>query len=161
RIKPPVPRRGECPLMGLRDDKIFITSNAFSAILAVPKDSTKRAVVDYMGKDDFGKVPEYLSHVKAEVKAENDMVEAFVREQMGFNNVVEEKKTAMPPEEQELLLDQLKAKWDTVNARYQRMVHQTFFENGRLVAKGQAEKELSELEADIKKLSGGPVVILP
>lgn len=45
--------------------------------------------------------------------------------------------------------------------RYQRVAHQTLFERGRLAAKARMEKELDELEADISKLTKGPVSIAP
>lgn len=45
--------------------------------------------------------------------------------------------------------------------RYQRLVHQTIFENGRLVAKARLEKELDEIEEDLAKLTKGPVAIAP
>lgn len=39
------------------------TANAVNAILAAPKTITP-PVVDYLAKEDYGKVPAYLSHVK-------------------------------------------------------------------------------------------------
>ena len=47
------------------------------------------------------------------------------------------------------------------NNRYQQLVHQTNFENGRLTAKASLEKELDEIEADISKLTKGPVAVVP
>ncbi|CAM9956683.1 unnamed protein product [Ectocarpus sp. 12 AP-2014] len=160
RMKPPVPRRGERPTMGLHSTKNFVTSNAVETILAVPA-NRHRPPIDYLKKEDFGRVPDYLAQVQAEVRAENEMVEEFVREQMGISAIAKEEIPEMPSEEQAELVDKLKAKWDDVNCRYQLLVHQTFFDNGRLVAKARLEKELDEIEADIAKLTKGPVVVVP
>lgn len=67
----------------------------------------------------------------------------------------------LPREEQAELVDKLKAKWDDVNSRYQQLVHQTFFEHGRMAAKARLEGELDEIEADISKLTRGPVAVAP
>ncbi|CAM9571051.1 unnamed protein product, partial [Pylaiella littoralis] len=160
RMKPPVPRREERPTMGLPCAKNFVTSNAVEAILSVPA-NRRRPPIDYLQKEDFGRVPEYLGLVQAEVRAENEMVEEFVREQMGISAIAEEEIPEMPSEEQADLVDKLKAKWDDVNSRYQKLVHQTFFDHGRLAAKGRLERELNEIEADISKLSKGPVAVVP
>lgn len=45
--------------------------------------------------------------------------------------------------------------------RYQLLVHQTFFDNGRLVAKARLERELDEIEEYIAKLTKGPVTVIP
>jgi hypothetical protein len=39
--------------------------------------------LNYMKKEDFGKIPAYLSQVKEEVKRENEMIERYVKQQMG------------------------------------------------------------------------------
>eukprot|EP00904_Undaria_pinnatifida_P005833 jgi/Undpi1/237/HiC_scaffold_1.g00234.m1 len=146
--------------MGLHSAKNFVTANAVDAILATPA-NRHLPPVNYLEKEDFGKVPEYLAHVKAEIVAENAMVEQFVREQMGLSNEEEEDISDMPIEEQADLVDKLKAKWDSVNARYQLLTHQTLLENGRLVVKARLEKELDELEADLSLLTGGPIAVVP
>lgn len=40
---------------------------------AVPK-PPKAGEINYMKKEDFGKVPEYLKQVKEEIRRENEMV---------------------------------------------------------------------------------------
>ncbi|CAM9590721.1 unnamed protein product [Ascophyllum nodosum] len=160
RRKPPVPGRDERPTMGLVSDKNFLTANAMDAILAVPV-NRQRPPVDYLAKEDYGRVPEYLGHVKKEIRAENEMVEEFVREQMGIRSTTEDEAPEIPRQEQEELVGQLKAKWDNVNARYQQLAHHTFFEHGRLKAKARLEGELDEIEAYIAKLTRGPVTVVP
>jgi hypothetical protein len=63
-----------------------LAANAVNAILSVPQ--TKKAPpLDYLAKEDYGKVPAYLSHIKNEIQAETAMIDEFVREQMGLNNI--------------------------------------------------------------------------
>lgn len=76
-------------------------------------------------------------------------------------NVLQKEIPELPREEQAELVDKLKAKWDDVNSRYQQLVHQTFFEHGRMVAKARLEGELDEIESDISKLTKGPIAVVP
>jgi hypothetical protein len=61
-------------------------ANAVNAILSVPQ-TKKAAPLDFLAKEDYGKVPAYLSHIKNEIQAETAMIDEFVREQMGLNNI--------------------------------------------------------------------------
>jgi hypothetical protein len=67
--KPNVPKKNECPIMGLTSSKNFIVSNAVEVILAQPK-NVKEPKVRYVEKPEFGKTPEYLSSIKEEIEAE-------------------------------------------------------------------------------------------
>ncbi|KAG5176269.1 hypothetical protein JKP88DRAFT_249526 [Tribonema minus] len=131
--KAAVPLAKERPVMGVKADKNFITANAVNAILAVPKTRTP-PTIDYLAKEDYGKVPAYLGQIKEEVEP-------------------------MPEDERLELLDALKSKWDAVNARYQKLCHQTFFERGRLEQKKSLEKMLDAIEADIEKIGKGPIMV--
>ena len=72
RIRPPVTKKNDKPLMGLQSNKNFIVLNAIDNILAgifinyhlikVPRPSKKE--IDYLRKPDFGKEPEYLRNIK-------------------------------------------------------------------------------------------------
>mmetsp|Transcript_26509 Transcript_26509/g.33097 ORF Transcript_26509/g.33097 Transcript_26509/m.33097 type:complete len:200 (-) Transcript_26509:9-608(-) len=81
--KPGVPLKDEKPVMGLKTTKNFITANAVETILQVPTLRGKPEP-DYLNKADYGKVPGYLAEVKNEIKRENEMIDAYVREQMGY-----------------------------------------------------------------------------
>ncbi|CAN0014986.1 unnamed protein product, partial [Choristocarpus tenellus] len=81
--KETVPRREERPVSGIATNKNFITSNAVEAILAVPN-RKENLEVDYLRKEDYGMVPKYLTQVKDEIARENNMINTFVREQMGL-----------------------------------------------------------------------------
>ena len=67
----------------------------------------------------------------------------------------------MSESERDALVAQLKAKWDSVNANYQRMTHMTRLDTcGQMRRKEGGENALKELEANIEKLTRpGPVYI--
>jgi len=120
--KDPVPKKDEKPVMGLKTAKNFITANAVETILQVPS-LRGRPESDYLNKADYGKVPAYLSEVKAEIRQENEMIDAYVREQMGLHSLNQPQYEQMSENERQDLLHGLKAKWDAVNEKYQRMTH--------------------------------------
>jgi len=149
-----VPRRSEKPVMGLKTTKNFITANAVEAILQVPT-VKYTAEPDYLKKADYAQVPAYLSQVKEEIRRENDMIDAYVKEQMGLGGSEEkEEMTEMLSDgERTELIYALKRKWDAVNAKYQKMTHNVNLDTvGKVKRKEYMEKELKQLEADIGKL---------
>eukprot|EP00520_Triparma_pacifica_P004434 CAMPEP_0118644556 /NCGR_PEP_ID=MMETSP0785-20121206/7011_1 /TAXON_ID=91992 /ORGANISM="Bolidomonas pacifica, Strain CCMP 1866" /LENGTH=261 /DNA_ID=CAMNT_0006536341 /DNA_START=62 /DNA_END=847 /DNA_ORIENTATION=- len=158
--KPKVPRRDDKPVMGLHTSKNFITANAVEAILSVPQMPQSKNV-DYRSKEDYGKVPEYLSEVKEEIRRENDMIDEYVRRQLGEEEVAPEEFDAMDELEREDLVNKLKTKWDAVNARYQLTAHRVNFESrGDINRKQSQEEELKRLENDIMMLQrAGQVMI--
>lgn len=160
--KPGIPSRDDKPVQGLQTTKNFITANAVETILQVPT-LRGRPEPDYLNKADYGKVPAYLAEVKNEITRENDMIDAYVREQMGYEAMHEAQYEAMDEGEREALLDQLKAKWDAVNERYQRMTHMVKLDTvGKVKRKEAMESELRTLEEDIQKLERhGPVLVGP
>ena len=152
--KEPVPRPHERPVLGLHTAKNFVTANAVEAILQVPAVRYSEEP-DYMAKQDYGKVPAYLSQVKEEIKRENEMIDQYVQEQMGLaGHAVEDPGVEMDPEERQQIILALKKKWDHTNRQYQLCTAQ-----GRLPlvrrqgpeARG-LEDTLKQLEADIAKL---------
>ncbi|CAM9324803.1 unnamed protein product, partial [Phaeothamnion confervicola] len=166
-----VPRREERPVMGLRSDKNYVTANAVEAILAAPgvAGHARRSPAEpnYLLKEDYGKVPAYLSQVKEEIKREDDMIDKFVREQMGLQeDQQQEVMEEMDETQRQQLIAALKSKWDSTNARqaghrYQLLAHVVQLDSfGKLRRKESLEKELKALEDDIIKLEArGPVLI--
>lgn len=160
--RPPVPVREDRPVMGLRSNKNFITANAVEAILQVPP-ATDLGQPNYLRKEDYGRVPAYLQNVKEEIRRENDMIDAYVRDQMsegsgrGEEGVYEE----MPEVERQDLVAALKHKWADVNREYQKITHMVKVDStGKLRRKERLEAELKEIEADIQRLERpGPVMI--
>lgn len=117
--------------------------------------------LNYAKKSDFGKVPEYLAQVKDEIKRENEMIERYVKEQMGDIDGPADRYEEMSEDERQDLLLALKEKWVTVNAQYQKITHLVQLDTtGQVRRKEQLEKALSGIENDIQKLSrSGPLLI--
>jgi len=150
--KGPVPSRLDRPVMGIRTSKNFITANAVEAILQVPR-LVEMGEPNYMKKEDFGKVPSYLTQVKEEIRRENEMIEKYVKEQMGEVEQEPDQYEEISNEERADLIASLKAKWDSVNANYQKITHLVHLDTaGQIRRKEQYEKQLSQLENDINKL---------
>ena len=58
------------------------------------------------------------------------------------------------------LIEKLKAKWDSVNKRYQVLCMHTIFEGQAKGRKEKYEEELNGIEAGLEKLTvGGPVMV--
>ena len=155
-----MPRRDDKPVMGLRTSKNFITANAVEAILSVPQ-MPQSSSVDYLGKEDYGKVPEYLNQVREEIRRENDMIDEYVRKQLGEEEAAPEEFLEMDEEDREELINKLKTKWDAVNEKYQKTCHRVSFESrGDINRKESQEAELKRLENDIMTLQrAGKVMI--
>lgn len=116
---------------------------------------------NYLQKDDYGKVPDYLDQVKEEIRRENQMVEDYVRDQMGMNSSEQEQMEEMPNEERLQLIEQLKIKWDNVNAQYQRICHMVNLDTfGKVHRKEQMEIELKQIEQDIERLERSQQVLI-
>ncbi|GMI42054.1 hypothetical protein TeGR_g10240 [Tetraparma gracilis] len=158
--KETVPRRDEKPVMGLRTNKNFITANAVEAILSVPQ-MPRNAKVDYLGKEDYGKVPDYLGNVKEEIRRENDMIDEYVSRQLSTGEDAPEEFDEMDEAEREALVNKLKTKWDAVNQKYQLASHRVNFTSfGDIAKKEGQEAELKQLENDIMMLQrAGSVMI--
>lgn len=117
--------------------------------------------LNYMKKEDFGKVPAYLSQVKEEILRENQMIDRYVKEQMGEVEAAPEVYEEFSEYERVELVNALKAKWDSVNAQYQKITHLVKLDTtGQLRRKEQLEAALAKLESDIQRLDRpGPVLI--
>uniref|UniRef100_A0A7S1UIH2 Enkurin domain-containing protein n=1 Tax=Phaeomonas parva TaxID=124430 RepID=A0A7S1UIH2_9STRA len=157
--KPSVPRREDRPIYGLTTSKNFIVSNAIEAILQVPGES-KPGEPDYLAKPDYGQVPGYLEDVKKEIDAENEMIDAYVRDHLGVQEEAQEMVEEMDELERQMLIEKLKAKWEKVNSRYQRITHVVKMERYQMRRKELMEQELSALEKQIALLGRpGPMYV--
>uniref|UniRef100_A0A7S2PT63 Enkurin domain-containing protein n=1 Tax=Leptocylindrus danicus TaxID=163516 RepID=A0A7S2PT63_9STRA len=160
-FKPPVPSSDERPIMGLKTNKSFITANAVDVILCETKVKNK-GDVNYLDKEDYGKIPEYLNRVKAEVKHEEEAIKKSVIQKMKEKEAPARKYVQMDEGERQALIEQLKLKWDQVNSKYQKICHRTNNDTiGDIKRKEAQESQLTQLEEDIKQLSRpGPLLIL-
>ncbi|KAL8000459.1 putative enkurin [Plasmopara halstedii] len=161
--RPPVVKKDDKPIMGLKSAKNFLTANAVENILAVPgsRARVKNDPPRYTQKEDYGKVPRYLSQVKNEIERENSMIEDFVRQNQTLKeDEGRERLEAMDENERLALVDALKSKWDHVNSKYQKLCHNIVFDTlGKVRRKETLEKELTQLEKDIQLLEKGHIVI--
>jgi ribosomal protein L29 len=138
-------------------------ANAVENILAAPPEPDVEP--DYRHKEDYGRVPEYLEEVKMEMEDERQMARAHIEEAEMMRAAGEPMMRELSAEEREELLGALKAKWDVVNARYQKMTHQKISTHnsslGQIRNKEQCERQMDELEKDIARLSvKGPIFVV-
>mmetsp|Transcript_31422 Transcript_31422/g.71519 ORF Transcript_31422/g.71519 Transcript_31422/m.71519 type:complete len:275 (-) Transcript_31422:276-1100(-) len=148
--KPRVPRADEAPVMNLVTSKNFIVANAVETILAVPKKVSEGAK-DYLHKDDYGKVPKYLTHIKKDIDREYDYIRQLQEQQ---DEAMRPMVRQMPEDERMGLIEGLKAKWEQVNTEYQATTHLTKLDTmGKIKRKEKYEAELSQIEKDIEKLN--------
>jgi hypothetical protein len=60
--------------------------------------------INYLKKEDFGKVPAYLSVVKEEIKTEKEMIKKIVRSKLGVYHQENEPQQEMSLEEKNEIL---------------------------------------------------------
>jgi len=157
---PEVPDRSDKPVLGIRTNKNFITANAVQAILQVPR-IVDKGEENYLEKEDYGKVPSYLNDVKEEIKREKDMIDRYVKEQMGIEDAEPEHFDELEEKERANLILKLKEKWASLNAKYQLGTHLVSLDTaGQVRRKEQLELALTQVEGDIDKLSRANNVLI-
>ena len=106
-------------------------------------------------------MPQYLSEVKEEIRREKDMIDRYVKEQMGIEDSEPEQFDELSESERQNLIDQLKRKWASVNQKYQLGTHLVNLDTaGQVRRKEQLESALTQIENDIEKLQKiGPLLI--
>lgn len=150
RMKPAVPARHETPIHNLVTSKNFVVANAVETILSTPRqpvDSGK----DYLRKEDYGKVPKYLEHIKRDIQDEFDYIRQLQQQQQDAT-----KSLATPMDELERLelIEGLKAKWEKMNTGYQAATHLTKLDTvGKIKRKEKFEVALQQIEKDIERLN--------
>lgn len=150
KVKPALPVKADEPVHNLVTSKNFIVANAVETILAAPKKVSVGAK-DYLKKEDYGKVPQYLKHIKNDIEAEYDYIRQLQQqEDEGRRARVQ----GLDENERLELIDGLKQKWETVNTSYQATTHLTKLDTiGKIKRKEKYEAELSQIEKDIEKLN--------
>jgi len=148
--KPAVPQRNEAPVMNLVTSKNFIVANAVETILAAPK-RVSHGAKDFLHKEDYGKVPKYLQHIKKDIENEYDYIRQLEQQREDMHQSMVR---PMSEEERAGLIDGLKAKWEQVNTEYQATTHLTKLDTiGKTKRKEKYEAELQQIEKDIEKLN--------
>jgi hypothetical protein len=150
KLKPDVPKTSDMPVMNLVTSKNFVVANAVETILAAPKKASENAK-NYLSKEDYGKVPKYLQHIKSDIDAEYEYIRQLQQQED------EERESRMRPlddNERKKLLEGLKAKWEATNTAYQGETHITILDTqGKRYRKEKLEAELAQIEKDIEKLN--------
>mmetsp|Transcript_3776 Transcript_3776/g.9006 ORF Transcript_3776/g.9006 Transcript_3776/m.9006 type:complete len:278 (+) Transcript_3776:72-905(+) len=150
------PSKAERPVMNLVTSKNFIVANAVEVILAAPK-KLPEGSRDYLKKEDYGKIPKYLSHIKKDIDAEYEYIRQLQQQRE------QEEADRMRPlleDERHHLIEGLKTKWESVNTAYQGGTHITKLDTmGKMKRKERHEAELSQIEKDIEKLSKKNIII--
>eukprot|EP00928_Gymnodinium_smaydae_P092510 TRINITY_DN763_c0_g1_i1.p1 TRINITY_DN763_c0_g1~~TRINITY_DN763_c0_g1_i1.p1 ORF type:complete len:280 (-),score=80.92 TRINITY_DN763_c0_g1_i1:113-952(-) len=145
-----IPKASEAPVMNLVTSKNFIVANAVETILAAPRKVTEGAK-DYLHKEDYGKVPKYLQHIKRDIENEYEYIRQM--EQSAAESYMNPRRPLADDERQELI-NGLKAKWEQVNTEYQGGTHITKLDTtGKMKRKEKHEAQLAQIEKDIEKLS--------
>ena len=80
-----MPRRDDRPITGILSKTNFLTANAVDAILAVPRCPNQNEV-NYLEKEDYGKIPKYLDQASYEKFSAGSVNHAMQME--GFNVIV-------------------------------------------------------------------------
>jgi Calmodulin-binding len=158
KVKPPLIKPTERPaLLRSKEPANYLVANAVEVILA-PAKKKNTGLPDYMQKDDYGKVPSYLEKIKSDIKSEYAYIDQLRR---AAEEQEKSKVTLLPEEERQKLLTALKGKWERVNGEYQNMSHLTKLDSvGKKRRKEQFEKELTNIEKDIERLSRGEFVYI-
>lgn len=158
--KTALPDKSDRPVMGIKTSKNFITANAVEAILQVPK-VVDSGELNYMKKEDFGKIPGYLYQVKEEIKRENEMIDKYVKEQLGEVEREPDQYEELTNEERAELILALKSKWGHVNSSYQRITHLVQLDTaGQMRRKETLESEMTALEKDIQRLQRPGAILI-
>lgn len=168
--KPHVPRHDDKPLMGIRTNKNFINTNAVENIMSVPKKplpkfvDTRRGdnnlldasglVPKYIKKEEYGKVPEYLTKRNEE----------FLRAQEEYNAYIQERRKQgamkqLSEDERQDIISGLKMNWEELHHQYQGLsvVTDTAPKKNR---KERMEAEMKQLERDIELIEKHRVIYI-
>jgi hypothetical protein len=160
--KPPVPKATDRPLMGLCSSKNFIAANAIENILAKPPTKTKpQKATD---KKDYGRVPTYLLTIKQQIEFEKQKAlreyERSLGENSGLNGSSQTHQTRpMSTDDRDELLYSLKMKWQKLNHAYAGLSFSLDVPSHKR-RKEDLEREMTQLEKDIKSLQGKQVVVM-
>ena len=129
-------------------------------IATVPK-VVESGELNYMKKEDFGKIPSYLYQVKDEIMRENEMIDKYVKEQLGEVEKEPDQYEEMNDEERRDLIMALKAKWGHVNVAYQKITHLVQLDTmGQFRRKQTLEAQMTALEKDIQKLQRPGAILI-
>jgi len=160
--RPPIPRKDDRPIMGIKTTKDFIKQNAVENIMSVPKKPAKNFVDTkkgdkqplqpsglepvYVHKKDFGETPKYIKLREEEIRKAQEEYNAYLvdRYQRGAMK-------KMTEDERQAILSGLKSNWEYMHHEYQGLsvVTDTAPKKHR---KERMEAEMKQLERDIETI---------
>merc|ERR1719316_1641059 len=115
-------------------------------------------VPDYLHKDDYGKVPAYLTQIKKDIEEEYDYIRRLQDEEE--EEIRNSQVRQLTEDEKNALIEGLKAKWEKVNTDYQATTHITYMDTvGKKIRKEKYEAMLMQIERDIEKLHKRAVIV--
>jgi len=168
--RPAVPKHDERPLMGVKSNKNFITTNAVENIMSVPKkpaakfaDTRDGAIHDledsgltlkYVKKGNYGETPNYLTKRKEEAEQAQEEYDHYVKDSMRKGAMKE-----LNGEERQMTIAGLKCNWEEIHHQYQGLsvVTDTAPKKNR---KERMEAEMNQLEKDIELLEKHPKIYI-
>ena len=152
--RPPIPKFSETPIQGLQSNLNFINVNRERAQSMRPK--TFKRELDYLKKHNYGKAPNYLEVVKEIVGKEKEYIQ-MVSE---IKNPTKTNRLELNQDEINKLKEGLIEKYKTVNKEYQSITHVSkIYSHGVKRKKEFCEKELMQIEKDLKVLEKGKILI--
>lgn len=149
KTKPDVPLRNERPVMGLRTEKNFVVANAVENTMAVPTKVTPAPQPRATDREDFGKVPQYITEIKEDMTARKQMLE----DHKGAERDAQERWSELSASELAQLLDGLQRRWDALNKDYQTKGFNKLETPSQRAHQELVEKQLVAVEFAIQKLS--------
>lgn len=154
KIRPPIPLHDDNPIMNLVSDTNYVVSNAVTNILTNPPrmEEEKR----YVSKDDYGKVPEYLTKLKHQMQQiktnEETMAEQRRKAGQHYGHISEEEKDKS--------LVMLRTCLKTKMELYQSFSHKTSIDTFvQLKKKDRLEAEIEEIEKLIENFERKQVFV--
>eukprot|EP00455_Lapot_gusevi_P015180 TRINITY_DN17665_c0_g1_i4.p1 TRINITY_DN17665_c0_g1~~TRINITY_DN17665_c0_g1_i4.p1 ORF type:complete len:259 (-),score=30.58 TRINITY_DN17665_c0_g1_i4:24-800(-) len=153
KLKAPIPKKEEKPVMGLKTDKNFVVANAVENILSIPKKQSAQQprAVD---RADYGAVPEYISKIKTELKTQYSLVDSYKQRKAQD----EERYSLLDSAEVQQLRYSLQRRWEVLNKEFQTMGFsvETYSQKRH---QDDVEKELRAVEAALQKINK-PVIYI-
>ncbi|KPI84346.1 hypothetical protein ABL78_6601 [Leptomonas seymouri] len=149
KTKPDVPLRNDRPVMGLKTDKNFVVANAVENTMAVPTKAAPVRQPRATDKEDFGKVPQYITEIKQDLNARKQLME----EMASANAESQERWSELPAGELAQLRDGLQRRWDALNKEYQSKGFSNMETPSQRARQELIEKQLVAVEFAMQKLS--------
>ncbi|XP_065896470.1 enkurin-like [Dysidea avara] len=168
--KPAVPRASDKPLMGTQSNKNFVSTNATTAIMSVPRKPVAHYVdtckgqkhpldpsgltPHYTNKSDYGILPDYIQQRQKEVAQAQAEYDKYIEETMRQGALLK-----VSDDERKEILAGLKKNWEQLHHQYQGLsvVTDTVPKKAR---KEHMEAEMKQLEQDIAMVEKHQLIYL-